>query len=104
MKLSIETLQKQLRLIDEREDTVAAKAVKELIEYKEIEEEFGTDLRILAKAKKNGIWRKMYGDEIRYFDSLELSVYIDHLETDSGKQLYLFEYGDKWALTKEELV
>ena len=79
------------------------KALIELKQLKDAEEELEADFRILTKAKKNGIWRKMFGDTICYFDSCELSVYLDHIETDSGKQLYLCEYGDTWALTRKEL-
>ena len=67
------------------------------------EEKLGTDFLILAKAKMDGIYRKM-ADGIEFYPRYVLSVYIDHIMVNtSGKQLFLSEYGKTWALTKEEL-
>lgn len=74
-----------------------------LHDLEDIEDELGTDLITLYKAFKNGIWRKMFGGGIIHYESNQISVYIDHIDTDSGKELYLFDYGKEWALTKEEL-
>lgn len=79
-------------------------AIDKLGQLEDLEEELGTDFLILAKAKKNGIYRKM-ADGIEFYPRYVLSVYIDHVMVNtSGKQLFLFEYGKTWALTKEELL
>ena len=78
-------------------------AIDKFVAIKDLEEELGTDFLILAKAKVDGIYRKM-ADSIEFYPRYVLSVYIDHIMVNtSGKQLFLFEYGKLWALTKEEL-
>lgn len=77
-------------------------ALLKLEKYQEAEEEVRSNFYLLAKAKENGIYRKM-ADGIEFYPSDKLSVYIDHIMVSSGKLLYIFEYGKLWALTKEEL-
>lgn len=81
----------------------AGEAIVKLGKIEDAEEKLGTDFLIFAKAKMNGIYRKM-ADGIEFYPRYVLSVYIDHIMVNtSGKQLFLFEYGKTWALTKEEL-
>ena len=70
--------------------------------YEDIEEELNTNFIILGRAKQNGIYR-ILNDEVKYISPSEMTVYIDHIMLESGKQLYLYEYGESWALTKEVL-
>lgn len=82
--------------------TRSVQATIKLCKLEDAEEELGTDFLILAKAKIDGIYRKM-ADGIEFYPPDRLSVYISHIMCESGKQLFLFDYGKTWALTKEEL-
>ncbi len=69
-----------------------------------IESKNGIALEILFKASENGIYRKM-ADGVTFFPPDQISVYLGHhIMTESGKLLYGCDYGDTWALTKEELL
>ena len=84
--------------------TRSIQAAIKLCRLEDAEEELKTDFLILAKAKMDGIYRKM-ADGIEFYPHYVLSVYIDHIMINtSGKQLYPFEYGKTWALTKKELL
>ena len=105
-----------------------AQIIKELCEYKTIEEEFGVDLITLFKALKNGVYcykrsikdfnanGKRLGDII-HIPNFDIHIHffgcykkkrmgvsimgcIDYVY----HSLPLNEYGKTWALTKEELL
>ncbi len=86
------------RYCSEIEDGLA-----KLRKLEDIEDKSGIDLLTLYKASTNGIYRKM-ADGVTFFPPDQISVYLNHIMTESGKMLYGFEYGDTWALTKEELL
>lgn len=88
--------------IEGPEKRAIAELYSKLGHLEDAEEELGTDFLILAKAKMDGIYRKM-ADGIEFYPPDRLSVYISHIMCESGKQLFLFDYGKTWALTKEEL-
>ena len=77
-------------------------AVVKLGQLEDAEEKLKTNFLILAKAKMDGIYRRM-SDGIEFYPRYMLNVYIDYILVLSGAQLFLFEYGTTWALTKEEL-
>lgn len=84
-----------LRSLNNEEELVADK----LGQLEDIEQELNTNFVILGKAKQNGIYI-ILDDEVKYISPSEMTVYIDHIMLESGKQLYLYEYGKSWTLTK----
>ena len=89
-----------------------AQIIKELCEYKTIEEELGIDLVTLSKAlQQDSIWVREHNtkeQEIVY-ERVRLN-YLNHTldfvepRKEIGKGRNLFDYGESWALTKEELL
>lgn len=102
MRLSIESLRKQLALIGVKE-TVSANAVRELIEYRVAEEDLGICLITLYKALRDGVYTKDYG----YVPPALLSIHGFRIAIHNHDVLLPFKgpvgYGESWALTKEEL-
>ncbi len=87
-----------------------AQIIKELCEYKTIEEELGIDLITLYKAYINGFHIK-YEDGLRGFVKggeyfLEICLETKAFKVKAfpdGTKWYFKDYGKTWALTKEEL-
>lgn len=116
MRLSIESLRKQLALIGVKKDTVAARAVKELIEYKEIEKEFGVDLVTLSRMMTDGCYYLRFKEifhfkpDAYHFVSMNFEnksvdlIYTDEYAVYMQVNLMINGYGTEWALTEEELL
>ncbi len=84
--------------------------INKLGQLEDIEEELGIDLITLFKALKNGIYAKVYipmsfgAKEIKFLnvEKTGLGLYKNFIRTNYG--LYqLKDYGETWALTREEL-
>ncbi len=89
-----------------------AQIIKELCEYKTIEEELGIDLITLSKAlQQDSIWvrehntkeKEIVCERIRLnFLNRTLDFVEPRKEIGIGRNL--FDYGESWALTREELL
>lgn len=78
--------------------------VKELLEYKKIEEELGIDLITLVKALTLGyvfIKSSKYKQKITY---ISWSKHYIQIRKSHHIHLNMKDYGKTWALTKEELL
>ena len=74
----------------------------------DIEEELGIDLITLFKALQNGVWYKDYkdNDKIKFADDIEENMKCKELIVPAKYTiigLKFRDYGETWALTKEEL-
>ena len=89
-----------------------AQIIKELCEYKTVEEEFGIDLLTFSKAFKNGVYafnkekHIVKGYVAIAYDNGDFENYLrfvlpDRLNCD---ELLFKDCGKTWALTKEELL
>lgn len=88
--------------------------LKDSIEYTDIEEQLGIDLKIILKvimtmkvwAIKNGRIRRFYVTDIVSYKKI-LKGYITFGDTHNGwsteEEIKFEDYGKTWALTKEEL-
>lgn len=84
-----------------------AQIIKELCEYKTIEEELGIDLVALFKAlKQGGVYVKadFLGDAAIKMHSFQICGDDSGITIWSQVRLNAKEYGKTWALTKEELL
>ena len=104
--LTKESLLKQLEL-DGREDLLCTQAVKELLEYKKIEEDRGIDLVTLSKAIKGIKRRSVYNVEKKSHVFVNTIIYYENdliiKGYDEDSVFLVKEYGKTWALTEEEL-
>ena len=76
-------------------------------EYRKIEEELGVDLITLFTALENGVWYKDYkdNDKIKFTDDLEENMKCKELIVPAKYTiigLKFRDYGETWALDKEE--
>ena len=81
-------------------------AIDKLGQLEDIEEELGIDLITLLKAVKNGVWVRHPYNSIDY-EPFRIDYGIDYKTNEE----YMFicgmeikDYGESWALTKEELL
>ena len=93
----------------------SVKTKKAILE--DIEQELGIELSVLFKAKKNGVWCIDSNGQIRPCTLLSFEFYFNEdygmalklAETSGGMMttiehnVDIYDYGETWALTKEEL-
>lgn len=89
--------------------------MSDILEYREAEKESGISLITIHKALRDGIWLLPLGGKIPFFVRYPYFVWTkgngkDILIVEYGRTPYeaikygMYEYGTKWALTKEELL
>ena len=85
--------------------------INKLGQLEDIEEDLGIDLITLFKALKKGVWVREQNTKEKeiVYERIRLNFLIKTLDfieprKEIGIGRNLFDYGDSWALTKEELL